>query len=52
MKNATDELRKAREMNPNYDFMVVGHSLGGGVGVLLAQMLRDAQPEHFSDVRK
>ena len=51
MKNATDELRKAREMNPNYDFMVVGHSLGGGVGVLLAQMLRDAQPEHFSDVR-
>ncbi|CAL6408130.1 unnamed protein product [Bathycoccus prasinos] len=51
MKNATDELRKAREMNPNYDFMVVGHSLGGGVGVLLAQMLRDAQPEHFLDVR-
>ena len=51
MKNATEELRKAREMNPNYEFMVVGHSLGGGVGVLLAQMLRDAQPEHFSDVR-
>ena len=51
MQNATEELRKAREMNPNYDFMVVGHSLGGGVGVLLGQMLRDAQPEHFSDVR-
>ena len=51
MKNATDELRKAREANPNYEFMVVGHSLGGGVGVLLAQMLRDAHPESFSDVR-
>ena len=39
-----DELRKALDENRGYELQIVGHSLGGGVAVLLTEMLRQ-EPE-------
>ncbi|CEF97538.1 Lipase, class 3 [Ostreococcus tauri] len=43
-----DDLVKALKSNPGYDMKLVGHSLGGGVAVLLTEML--LQDERFQSV--
>ena len=48
LKRRLDEvsvLERAFAMYPQYDLIITGHSLGAGVGVLLALMLRPTYPE-------